>query len=178
MLGQSMKCEWMMTNDKSYHTPPLWTDLVKKLTRKLWYTPIFLLEHTDFKNVIFEKIHWAHSEDFLANIFTKSLHRGGVYQNGQTWRLKLWCRLLTSDVNKKKVLSNKPLDLRFWTISPTASSSAVIIAIIFLLALFSLCSRCVYNFMYLFGTCIGWCTLWKAKYKKNGPLMLVETCLV
>jgi hypothetical protein len=48
---------------------------------------------TDFKNVIFEKNPWAHSEDdevaevkkkdeaclsFLVNIFTISVHRGGV----------------------------------------------------------------------------------------------------
>ena len=32
-------------------------------SRKLWYTSSFLLERTDFKNLFFEKIHWAHSED-------------------------------------------------------------------------------------------------------------------
>ena len=43
--------------------PPLWKDLVKISSRKLWHTSSFSLERTDFKNVIFEKIHWAHSED-------------------------------------------------------------------------------------------------------------------
>ena len=43
-------------------TPPLWTDLVKILTRKLWHTSSFSLERPDFKNVIFEKIPWAPSE--------------------------------------------------------------------------------------------------------------------
>jgi hypothetical protein len=45
------------------YTPPLWTDLVKMLTRKLRHASSFSLECTDFKNVIFEKIPWAHSED-------------------------------------------------------------------------------------------------------------------
>ena len=44
-------------------TPPLWRDLVKILTIKLWHTSSFSLEHTDFENVVFEKIHWAPSED-------------------------------------------------------------------------------------------------------------------
>ena len=44
-------------------TPPLWRDLVKISSRKLWHTSSFSLERTDFKNVIFEKNHWAHSED-------------------------------------------------------------------------------------------------------------------
>jgi hypothetical protein len=44
-------------------TPPLWPDLVKILTRKLRHASSFSLERTDFKNIIFEKIHWAHSED-------------------------------------------------------------------------------------------------------------------
>ena len=45
-------------------TPPLlWTDLVKMLTRKLRHASSFSLECTDFKNVIFEKNPWAHSED-------------------------------------------------------------------------------------------------------------------
>ena len=43
-------------------TPPLWRDLVKILTTKLWHTLSFLLERTDFKNVIFEKNLWAPSE--------------------------------------------------------------------------------------------------------------------
>ena len=43
-------------------TPPLWRDLVKILTRKLWQTSSFSLEHTNFKNVIFEKNPWAPSE--------------------------------------------------------------------------------------------------------------------
>ena len=45
------------------HTPPLWTDLVKISSRKTRHASSFSLECTDFKNVIFEKIHWAHSED-------------------------------------------------------------------------------------------------------------------
>ena len=45
------------------YTPPLWTDLVKMLTIKLRHASSFSLECTDFKNVIFENIHWAHSED-------------------------------------------------------------------------------------------------------------------
>ena len=40
-------------------TPPLWRDLVKISQIKLWHTSSFLLERTDFKNAIFEKIHWA-----------------------------------------------------------------------------------------------------------------------
>ena len=44
------------------YTPPLWTDLVKILTSKPGHSSTFLLECTDFKNVIFEKIHWAPSE--------------------------------------------------------------------------------------------------------------------
>ena len=44
-------------------TPPLWTDLVKILTRKARHALSFSLECTDFKNKIFEKIPWAHSED-------------------------------------------------------------------------------------------------------------------
>ena len=44
-------------------TPPLWPDLVKILTRKPRHASSFSLECTDFKNVIFEKIPWAHSED-------------------------------------------------------------------------------------------------------------------
>ena len=76
-----------------FYTPPLWTDLVKMFFRKLRHVSFFSFERTDFKNVIFEKIHWAHSEvievkrskekdeachSFLENIFTKSVHRGGV----------------------------------------------------------------------------------------------------
>ena len=45
------------------HTPPLWTDLVKMSPRKLRHASSFSFERTDFKNVIFENIHWAHSED-------------------------------------------------------------------------------------------------------------------
>ena len=44
-------------------TPPLWTDLVKMSSRKLRHASSFSFECTDFKNVIFENIHWAHSED-------------------------------------------------------------------------------------------------------------------
>ena len=44
-------------------TPPLWTDLVKISSRKSRHASTFSLECTDFKNVIFEKNHWAHSED-------------------------------------------------------------------------------------------------------------------
>ena len=43
-------------------TPPLWRDLVKISTRKLWHTLSFLLERTNFKSIIFEKIPWATSE--------------------------------------------------------------------------------------------------------------------
>ena len=45
------------------YTPPLWTDLVKMSSRKLRHASSFSFERTDFKNVIFENIHWAHSED-------------------------------------------------------------------------------------------------------------------
>ena len=44
-------------------TPPLWTDLVKMFSRKLRHASFFSFETTDLKNVIFENIHWAHSED-------------------------------------------------------------------------------------------------------------------
>ena len=44
-------------------SPPLWRDFVKILTMKLWHTSSFSLERTDFKNVIFENIPWAPSED-------------------------------------------------------------------------------------------------------------------
>ena len=44
-------------------TPPLWTDLVKMTSRKLRHASSFSFERTDFKNVIFENIPWAHSED-------------------------------------------------------------------------------------------------------------------
>ena len=43
--------------------PPLWTDLVKISSRKPRHASSFSLECNDFKNVIFEKIHWAHSEE-------------------------------------------------------------------------------------------------------------------
>ena len=43
--------------------PPLWTDLVKMSSRKLRHASSFCFERTDFKNVIFENIHRAHSED-------------------------------------------------------------------------------------------------------------------
>ena len=43
-------------------TPPLWTDLVKILTTRSSYSSFFSTWCTDFKNVIFEKIHWAPSE--------------------------------------------------------------------------------------------------------------------
>ena len=46
-----------------YYTPLLWTDLVKMFSRKLRHASFFSFERTDSKNVIFEKIHWAHSED-------------------------------------------------------------------------------------------------------------------
>ena len=46
-----------------YYTPLLWTDLVKMFSRKLRHASFFSFERTDFKNVIFENIHWAHSED-------------------------------------------------------------------------------------------------------------------
>ena len=49
-------------NTNNSLTPPLWRDLVKILTIKLWHTSSFSLERTDFKNVIFEKIPWAPSE--------------------------------------------------------------------------------------------------------------------
>ena len=42
-------------------TPPLWTDLVKILTRRDIY--LFSLECTNFKKVIFEQILLAHFED-------------------------------------------------------------------------------------------------------------------
>ena len=42
---------------------PLWTDLVKMFSRKPRHASSFSLERTDFKNIIFENIHWAHSED-------------------------------------------------------------------------------------------------------------------
>ena len=45
----------------SYFTPP--PHLVKISSRKLRHALSFSLECTDFKNIIFEKIHWAHSED-------------------------------------------------------------------------------------------------------------------
>ena len=35
-----------------------WRDLVKILMTKLWHASSFLLERTDFENVIFEKIPW------------------------------------------------------------------------------------------------------------------------
>jgi hypothetical protein len=42
---------------KGFHIiPPLWTDLVKILTRKPRHASSFSLECTNFKNVIFEKI--------------------------------------------------------------------------------------------------------------------------
>ena len=41
---------------------PLWRDLVKILATKPRYASSFSLECTDFKNVIFKKIHWAPSE--------------------------------------------------------------------------------------------------------------------
>ena len=44
-------------------TPPLWIDLVKISSRKPRNASSFSLEYSDLKNVIFEKIHWAHSED-------------------------------------------------------------------------------------------------------------------
>ena len=53
----------VVSSNKFRDTPPLWTDLVKMLTRKLTHTSSFSLECTDFKNLIFEKIHLAHSED-------------------------------------------------------------------------------------------------------------------
>ena len=40
----------------TFDTPPLWTDLVKILTSKPGHSSSFLLECTDFKNVIFENI--------------------------------------------------------------------------------------------------------------------------
>ena len=43
-------------------TPPLWTDLVKILTRKPRHASSFSLECADFKNIFFEKIPWAPSE--------------------------------------------------------------------------------------------------------------------
>ena len=44
-------------------TPSLWTDLVKMFYRKPRHASSFSFEHTDFKNIIFGKIHWAHSGD-------------------------------------------------------------------------------------------------------------------
>ena len=63
--GKDLKTlqEHMMTKCIYYNTPPLWTDLVKILTRKPRHASSFSLECTNFKNVIFEKIPWAHSED-------------------------------------------------------------------------------------------------------------------
>ena len=59
-LAHSLKSVYYNIN---LDTPHLWRDLVKILTRKLRHTSSFSLECTDFKNVIFEKIHWAHSKD-------------------------------------------------------------------------------------------------------------------
>ena len=56
------KGPFVIFNSPKEHTPPLWRDLVKISTTKLWHTSSFLLERTDFKNVIFEKIPWAPSE--------------------------------------------------------------------------------------------------------------------
>ena len=98
-------------NTNNSLTPPLWRDLVKILTIKLWHTSSFLLERTDFENLFFEfqgrltsatstssegaqgifsKITFLKSvrsnekdevcHSFLVEIFTKSLHRGGVLQ--------------------------------------------------------------------------------------------------
>ena len=47
----------------AWATPPLWTDLVKISSRKLRHASFFSAWSPDFKNVIFENIHWAHSED-------------------------------------------------------------------------------------------------------------------
>ena len=44
-------------NNRLLHTPPLWTDLLKILPIKPIHASSFALECTDFKNVIFEKIH-------------------------------------------------------------------------------------------------------------------------
>ena len=44
-------------------TPPLWTDLVQMFSRKLRHASFLSFQRTDSKNVIFENIHWAHSED-------------------------------------------------------------------------------------------------------------------
>ena len=44
-------------------TPPLWTDLVKISRIKLRHASSFSLERIDFESVIFEKNHWAPSED-------------------------------------------------------------------------------------------------------------------
>ena len=55
----------MHNGEHELHTPPLWTDLVKMFSRKLRHASFFSFEPTDFKNVIFENIHWAHSEDDL-----------------------------------------------------------------------------------------------------------------
>ena len=62
MLGQKSKEWWNQKHKGTFtyryftNTPPLWTDLVKILTSKPGHSSSFLLECTDFKNVIFGKI--------------------------------------------------------------------------------------------------------------------------
>jgi hypothetical protein len=66
-LHQNCLATFSLSKNKNFlrnisYTPPLWRDLVRILTMKLWHTSSFLFERTDFKNVIFEKIHWPPSE--------------------------------------------------------------------------------------------------------------------
>ena len=66
-IGQMYICHWSFIhgkiNSNYFVIPPLWTDLVKISSRKPSRASSFSLECTDFNNVIFEKNHWAHSED-------------------------------------------------------------------------------------------------------------------
>ena len=82
-------CARFLKIDRTYFqqiqtTPPQWRDLVKTFPRKLWHTSSFLLECTDFKNVFFEKIPWAHSE--VAEVTEVKQPR---IQNNENYKWKL-----------------------------------------------------------------------------------------
>ena len=54
--------KWTLSRPKIHFDRELKTDICKSLTRKPSYSSFFSAWCTDFKNVIFGKIHWAPSE--------------------------------------------------------------------------------------------------------------------
>ena len=78
---------WLVYNCCLYAGPklPLWRDLVEISTRKLWHASSLLLQHTDFRNVVFEKNPPAPSE--VAEVERRSKFK--FHRNQKLWKFQM-----------------------------------------------------------------------------------------